>query len=147
MAAPETTAKQGLMAVLAAAYPNDGFPIKDDHLHESLGHKGTIIGVSVERTVTNPANNTVSDIELKVQFYGKYEKKINPEQVVSGTPIETRAEAFRKALRVGDPNTDAVWYYSLTRVEFPKDPTGNKTRYEAFVTAKGNNTALIETAA
>lgn len=145
--APETVAREALQAVLEDVYAAEQFPVKDDYLDESLGEKGTVIAVSVERAVPRPGNTLVNEIQLKVQFYGKWVKKADPYQTVSGAPIEDRAHRFRTALRTRDPRTDDVWYFSLDRIEYPRDPTGNKTRYEAYVTATGNNSALIETTA
>lgn len=146
MAAPETTAREALIAVLATEFAAEQFPIKDDRLHESLGWDGTVIGVSPERTLSNPGNRYVSDIELLVQFYGRYNKEVDPKQTVSPSVIEGFAERFRSSLRQGvDPNTGSVWYFTLDRIEYPRDPTGNKTRFEAYLVAKGNNSALVET--
>lgn len=148
MAAPETTARQALIDLLATEFAAEQFPIKDDRIHESLGWDGTVIGVSPERTFSDPAQRYVSNIELLVQFYGSYNKEVNPKQTVSPSVIEGFAERFRSSLRGNaDPNTGEVWYFTLDRIEYPRDPTGNKTRFEAYLTAKGNNSALVETVA
>lgn len=147
MSAPETTARQSLIAVLATEFAAEQFPIKDDRIHQSLGHSGTVIGVSPERTISAPDNRYVNQIEILVQFYGKYNKEVDPKQTVSPSTVEGFAERFRSALRTGgvDPNTGLVWYFVLDRIEYPPDPTGNKTRFEAFLVARGNNSALVET--
>ena len=41
--------------------------------------------------------------------------------------------------------TTTLWYMTVTSVDYPKDPTGNKSRFEATVRAYGQNTALTET--
>lgn len=146
MAAPETTARNALISLLATVFAAEQFPIKDDRLHESLGWDGTVIGVSPERTSSDQGNRYVSNIEILVQFYGKYNKEVDPRQTVSPSVVEGFAERFRNSLRGNaDPNTGEVWYFTLERIEYPRDPTGNKTRFEAYLTAKGNNSALMET--
>lgn len=144
--APETEARHALIASLEATFAVDQFPIRDDKLHASLGDQGTVIGVYPERSTASPANNYVNEYEIIVQFYGKYNLEVEREQSVSPSTIEGQAERFRRSIREGvDPRTASVWYFSLLRVAYPDDPTGNKTRFEATVLARGNNYALIET--
>lgn len=143
--APETEARATLKSILQATFTVDGFTVQDDHLHESLGIEGTRIGTSPVRTVPSSRDNSVAEMFILVQFYGKWNPRIDPNQSVDPATIEGFADRFRKALRTGDPNTDGVWYFALQSITYPEDPTGNKTRFEATVIARGNNTALLET--
>lgn len=144
--APETSARDALILLLSTEFGPDQFPVKSDKLHGSLGSDGTVIGVYPERMVSNPSQRLEAQYPLVVQFYGKYTLKVDPKQTVDPRWIEERAERFRRALRtITDPRTGEVWYFNLERVEYPDDPTGNKSRFEAYLTARGNNTALIET--
>lgn len=144
--APETSARNALVLLLNAEFAGDQFPVLSDKLHGSRGMDGTVVGVYPERTGANPSNRLVAEMYLVVQFYGKYDLKVDPKQTVNPSTIETQAERFRRALRPGtDPGSGEVWYFTLDRIEYPDDPTGNKTRFEAYLTARGNNTALIET--
>lgn len=143
--APETTARLALINVIQTEFATEGFVVKGDHLHESLGMKGTVIGVSPNRSRPNNSRYIELETTILVQFYGKWDKNVNPEQSVDPTKIETYAERFRRALRTGDPNGNSVWFFNLSDVNYPADPTGNKTRFEATVVAVGSNPALIET--
>jgi hypothetical protein len=145
MAAPETEARNALIAMLAAEFAAEQFPIKDDKLHRSLGSNGTTLGVYPDRTVSSARDRLVSEMSLVVQFYGKYDLRVDPQQTVSPSRIEDFADRFRNALRTRnpDPNSPGVWYFTLERIEYPDDPTGNKTRFEAHLTARGNNGALL----
>lgn len=144
--APETVARHALIAMLETTYAADGVEVRDDKLHASLGDKGTLLGVFTNRSTAGAANKLFNEYELVVQFYGSYLLEVKREQTVSPGVIENYAERFRRALQVGvDPRTGAVWYFELIRVVYPDDPTGNKSRFEAFVLARGNNAALIET--
>lgn len=146
MTPPETLARTGLMDILTAEFATDGFSVLDDKLHGSVGRDGTRIAVYTERFVPNFSNRYVGESECVVQFYGKYDLKVDPNQTVSPGIIEARAERFRTALRAfSEPGTGDRWYYRLERLEYPDDPTGNKTRFEAYVRAFANNTALVET--
>jgi hypothetical protein len=144
--APETQARNALIAVLRTTFEADQFVVKDDKLHASVGDQGTVIGCYPERTTASPNSNYVNEMELIVQFYGKYDLEVERFQVVSPSKIEAYAERFRQSIREGvDPRTGLVWYFNLQRIVFPDDPTGNKTRFEATLIARGNNSALIET--
>lgn len=147
MAAPETEARAALKSLIESAFSAEGFTVANDHLHESLGNKGTRIGVSPNRSSPTSSNNFVLEMQIFVQFYAKYKLEIDPLQSVDPATIEGYAERFREALRTGDPNTSRVWYFQLTNLNYPLDPTGNKTRFEATVVARGNNTALLESSA
>lgn len=146
MTPPETLARAGLMDVLTAEFAADGFPILDDKLHGSVGRDGTKFGIYCDRFLSSPGNRLVGEIECIVQCYGKYDLRVDPNQAVSPGIVEARAERFRDALRgYAEPGTGRLWYYRLERLEYPDDPTGNKTRFEAYVRAFSNNTALVET--
>lgn len=145
--APETQARQALITLLTSAFAAEGFSVSSDYLHASIGADGTKIGVSPLRSNPGNRDNNVLEMQIFVQFYGKYKLMVDPKQKVDPSAIEGYAERFREALRTADPKTGSVWYYQLTSVNYPLDPTDNKTRFEATVVARGNNTALLETSA
>lgn len=145
MSAPETQARQALIGMLAAEFVEEAFPIKDDKLHGSVGRDGTVLAVYPERTVSSVRDRYVSEMNMVVQFYGKFDAMVDPNQTVSPAIIEGYADRFRNALRTSnpDPNTGAVWYFTLLAVNYTPDPTGNISRFEAHLLARGNNGALI----
>ncbi len=143
--APETVARQALITMLAAEFAAEAFPIRDDKIHGSVGHSGTVLGVYPERSMSASNDRFVNQMDFVVQFYGKYDLEIDPNQTVSPAATEEYADRFRNALRTRspDPNTGGVWYFRLERIDYVDDPTGNRTRFHAFVTAFGNNGAHI----
>lgn len=144
--APETEARNQLMSLLNAEFAPEALTAEDDKLHASLGWEGPRIGVYPDQSETMMSNNFVRDTTIVVQFYAQYDKQIDPEQSVSPSLIEGYADRFRNKLRGGDVNTAANWYFKLSRILFPDDPTGNKTRFEAWVVARGNNgSQIVET--
>lgn len=143
---PLTTARKQLFNLLRTEFAADGFIVLEDRLHKSLGRDGkTRIGVSPLRERPLRQNIEVLQYQLHVQFYGKWKDEINPAEITDPTIIETYAERFKRALRTGDPDQDTVWYFILEAIDYPDDPTGNATRFEAEVTAMGTNSALLET--
>ena len=146
MTAPETIARQSLISLLETEFAPEAIPVKDDKIHRSLGNEGPVIGVSPVRSGPSGRDYHVLQAEVLVQFYGRYTLEVDVKQTVSPATIEDYAERFRNAVRTsGDPNNNSVWFFNVERIEFPDDPTGNKTRFEAYLTAKGNNPALTET--
>lgn len=143
---PMTTARNALLARMHDEFGGDGFTVVADKLHKSLGRDGTTrIGVSPIQETPLSSNRLVVGYAMLVQFYGKWTDKIDPALSIDPTAVETYSERFKRSLKGHDPNTDTVWYFLLTDLTYPDDPTGNITRFEAKVTATGSNSSLIET--
>lgn len=141
-----TAARQGIIIALNAEFADLGLLFGDDKLDESIGWDGVYGAVypEVEEFQQNHAN--VWDATLVIQFFGKWDKKIDPKQAVSPVYIEDKAERMKRALRAPSHGTTKyLWYYNLIRIEYPDDPTGNKTRFEAVIVATGQNSAIINT--
>lgn len=143
MTPPETEARAALFTALQSVFP--AIDIRNDRLHASLGDTAPVIGVYPDETPANPREKFVNEMRIIVQFFEKYEKIVDRQQTVDPAKIEKSAEEFRKMIKSVDPKTSGVWYFELTRIQYPPDPTGNITRFVAQVTARGNNTALLET--
>lgn len=144
---PATIARTKLLAVLQAEFGSDaGTVVVSDILHKSLGRDGrTRIGISPAMENPLSSNEAVMVYTMLVQFYGPWKDKIDPNQTVDPTLIETKAERFKRAVRGNDPDVDTAWYFKVNQIQYPHDPTGNATRFEARVQCVGTNTALIET--
>lgn len=141
-----TEARLVLNGLLATEYAPEGYSILSDKLDESLGNNGTRIGTSTNRELPQSGQELVMNIELLVQFYGKWKELIDPNMRVDPAAIENYAERFKRAIQTTPgPQNDRVWYYKLLELRYPDDPTGNKTRFEALLLAYGNNTSLVET--
>lgn len=142
--APITIARQKLMSVIAGEFQYDNFVVLSDRLHPSLGGDGiTRIGVSPQQEVPMPRDHNTLQFGLLVQFYGAWDEQIDPLQTVDPTPTETYGERFKRALRNQDPNQSSVWFFNLVDLTYPPDPTGNITRWEARITAYGQNSATL----
>lgn len=142
---PSTTARAVLRGILETEFALEGYPVSDDRLHASIGREGTKIATSPIREIPLNRQDLALTCEILVQFYGRWKDEINNTTSVNPATIEGYAERFRRALLHHDPHTDHVWYFNLTEILYPPDPTDNITRFEAHVTAIGNNSALIET--
>lgn len=138
-----------LQDIIADEFSAEGFTARLDHLHESLGRQRVDIGISPEDDFMAANNRNVQNTIVKVQFYDQWKQEISPDTVVDPTRITGFAERFKAAIRDSDGRTDPAtgecWFFELERISYPKDPTGNKTRFEAYLKGWGNNAALVET--
>lgn len=135
-----------LKSVIAAEFSAESITARDDKLHESLGLEGIEVGVSPIRQIPKPGNATAMETYVLVQFYMMWEKIVDPSTQVDPTVVTAMADRFRRkveSVQATAPGTNDMWYFEVTTTEYPDDPTGNKTRFEATVKATGDNTALI----
>lgn len=139
---------EALVSTIEQTFVNEGFTILHDHLHESVGHKGTRIGVSPIDQMPQAGNMHVMDTEVLIQFYGKYDKSVvDPDQRVDPRKITGYAARLRSVIeRANIQSSGDFWYLNVVRTDYPADPLGNKTRFEMRVRAKGANSGLVETA-
>lgn len=145
---PYTTVANAIETVLKSEFAVEGFPVLHDHIHESVGHKGTRIGISPIDQVPQASNMNVMDTEVLIRFYGKYDKSVvDPDQRVDPRKITGYAHRLRSVLeRVDIASSGNFWYLNVMETSYPEDPMGNKTRFEMRVRAKGANAGLVETA-
>lgn len=138
-----------LESIINAEFSDEGWAAEHDNLHDSLGHEGTRIGIAPARENPMYGNAVVNEVTIQVKFLGAYDREIDPEQAVDPRIVAEYAERFRRALQSNQTEYEGsaqVWYFDVIAVDYPNDPTGNKTRFFATVVAKGNNSGLIETA-
>lgn len=143
-----TDVRKDLITLLNTTFAAEGLTALDDKLYPSLGYEGPTAGVFPIRETPMPQNRLVDSIEVGIQVYNVWEKDVDDYQTVDPTLIEGWAGRFKQALRGQmTPATDKVWYFELVGLDYPDDPTGNKTRFEAVVRAFGQNPTLSETTA
>ncbi len=148
--APYEVAAVAIKTVIDTTFSTEGYAASHDCLHESLGSVRTEIGISPLRIVTQPNNQAVEHTMLLIQFYDYWDKRIDPTQQVDPFRIAGYQHRLASALETAQaivPGTHAVWYFVVQGTEFPRDPTGNKTRFEMTVKAYGDNAALLESRA
>lgn len=148
MAAPYEVAAVALKTIIDTEFTPEGFSARHDRLHESLGWNETAIGISPIAQFPVPRGAAAMETQVRIQFYSKYFRDIDPEQAVDPNIIARFADRFMRAVERADvtiPGTPEVWFFRVTRIDYPLDPTGNNSRFEATVVATGNNVALVET--
>lgn len=124
--------------------------VHDGRLPRLMGSDGNYCGVSPETQTPRMGQTLDQETAVLVQFYMKYDKDkpINPKKVLSPGPVEAVVERFQRAVQdqIGVDTSSERWFFDITSISYPPDPTGQKTRAEIVVTAHGNNPAIIETA-
>lgn len=144
---PFEAAAAAIQAIIAVEFAVEGFTAILDDIHESVGWNGPRIGIAPMYDIPKPDGYIVQETWIQLQFFNSWVKDINPDQTVDPSIIANFAERFRRRARTTSFNvgTQEVWYFNIERVDYPRDPTGNKTRFVATIRAFGQNAGLVET--
>lgn len=137
-----------LKVIIDAEFADLGITAEHDNLHESLGRDRREIGIAPIEEAPPLGNGVALQVLAEVRFYDFWKQEITPTTSVDPRIVAEYAERFRRACREAiytDPTSGSMWYFDVTRITYPNDPTGNKTRFVATVRAYGNNSALVET--
>lgn len=146
MASAYETLATALKAIIDAEFAAEQFVAVHDRLHESLGATRTEIGISPENWRPMPNQRSIKLTYVLVQFYNRYDLDIDPTQKVDPLVIAGYAERLESAIQTtqaSTPGTGEMWYFDVESVDFPQDPTGNKSRFHMVVLGRGDNAALI----
>jgi hypothetical protein len=145
--APETAARQRLRTVIETEFAPEGFDVLNDKLNDSLGQEAPLGGIYPTSSAENPRNGYVLDTILNVQLFQQWDNRIDATQVVDPANIEEWAERLRRACAadLAVPGNDHMWYFRVQKVDFPDDPSGNKSRLVAVILVESTNSALVET--
>lgn len=148
--APETRLRQRLIEALTKEFETEGIKFLNDKLHDSKGREGAIGAVYPGPAQTPLGNELILEPTAYIQLFGKWEAVVDADRTIDPTPIEEWAERIRRACQSdGGEGTEGgdehLWYYSVTRIDYPPDPGGNISRLLVTVVGKAQNPALIAT--
>lgn len=147
MADSYAVAATAIKAIIEAEFAPEGFTALHDKLHAGLGTEYVAIGISPIRQLPQPGQRNVLETYLFVQFYDIYVKDVDPEQQVNPFRITGFADRLMRAIeraQASAPGSSAVWYFDVDSITYTDDPTGNKSRFEAVIRARGDNASMIE---
>lgn len=145
MASPATTLRAHIKSVVEAEFAAEGFTVAHDKLTRAAGKDGAneaAVSPVVERQDFSDAN--VLQVEALLQLYLAYNAV--PDEHISVDPavIEGYGDRLRRAFRTNaDGDSPDFWFLHLTAIDYPDDPTGNKTRLEATFSARCENPAAL----
>jgi hypothetical protein len=145
--APETRLRERLIEALTAEFKPEGIRFLNDKLHDSKGREGAIGAVYPGPTQAAAGNELVIEPTAFIQLFGKWTAEVDPDKTIDPTPVEEWAERIRRACHSdgfeGTIDADEhLWFYSVSRVDYPQDPGGNITRLLVTVIGKAQNAAL-----
>ena len=142
MAVPYTIAANGLATIITTEFTPEGVVPVHDELHESLGRTGRAVGISLEREAPMRRARMGQEIFLKVQWFEQWEDEVDPSIVKDPRTIATLANRLQLAMAAASLTYSGdFWYFIWEGTEYPRDPTGNKTRFVMYVRAFANNPA------
>lgn len=144
MASTYTFAANALQAICEVAFP--AIPVVHDKVHEALGYNGPVIGIAPIREPMNARNKMVRESWIEIRFIGNWNKDVDPAQTVDPRVVADQADLLMRTIQNSHVSvTGDMWYFNVELVDYPDDPTGNKSRFYMTVRAWGNNTSLVET--
>lgn len=132
--------------VVEDEFSDEGWTVEDDKLGASAGMDGrTRVAVSPLRSREDSRVAVQLNVEVLLQVYLPYSATPDSDIAVDPTLIEGYAQRIRDAFRGegSSGSTSAFWGLRVREVEYPDDPTGNKSRLEATILGYGDNTAVV----
>lgn len=148
--APETRLRERLIEALTAEFSAEGIKFLNDKLHDSKGREGNIGAVYPGPSQVQQNNELILEPTAYIQLFGKWTAEVDPDKTIDPTPVEEWAERIRRACQAdgvegADDGDEHLWYYSVTRIDYPPDPGGNISRLLVTVVGKAQNPSLIAT--
>lgn len=135
-----------IKSIFESEFAAEGFKMQFDNLHEALGRDRVAVGIAPIEERANMRDRLMQETWIEVKFLGLWTDEISPDTVVNPTKITEYAERFRSSLGAAAVTASGqMWYFDVDRVQYPNDPTGNKSRFVATIRAFGNNANLVET--
>ncbi len=139
-------AADALVALCNTIYAPEQITAIHDQLHEALGVDGAVIGVAPIREIPVPGQRTTQQTYIQIQFFDVWEKEIDPSQEVDPRVIAAYHARLLEALRTATITVSgSLWYFQWEGTEYPRDPTGNNSRFIMTVRAWSKNAAEYET--
>ena len=150
MTVPYHAIADALKQIIDGEFADLGIVAQHDELHEALGLNKPAVGIAPLYDQPRTSDYNVREHYLHVQFFNTWQKMVDPTQSVNPFTITEMSHRFLRAVKAfnrGDVNITEAWYFLVERIDYPRDPTGNKTRFVATIRALGNNAGIVETSA
>lgn len=134
-----------IKTAIETEFASEGFKVENTKLLRAAGSDGrTRLATS---PVTSRENDRVAvrlDVEVVLQFYLAFDATPDENRTVDPSVIEGYADRVRTALAPSSAMATAnLWGLRVTRVDFPDDPDGQKTRLEATIAGFADNKAAL----
>lgn len=144
MSSPATLVRQRVKSVVATEFAGEGWTAADDKLLRAAGKDGTQLAVSPDSEHEDPRAVACLLIDVLFQLHLAYEAEPDEDIAVDPTIIEGYGDRLRRAFRTQSSGTTSdLWYLRVTDIDYPDDPTGNKTRLHATIQGRADNPAAL----
>lgn len=145
MASAATEVRTRVIEIVEDEFGAEGLLVANDKLTRSAGNKGaTVAAVYPEAEYEAPGRVLELRVPVVLQIYLAYDDSPDEDIVVDPGIIEGYAERLRTAFHTQSSGSSSdMWYLRLQRIDYPDDPTGNKSRLEARIEGYANNWAGI----
>jgi hypothetical protein len=145
MAAPATSARERVSQIVEAEFSAESVTVESDKIPRAAGRDGrTRVACSPNYEAEVRTNVNELEVSLLLQYYLPFVAEPDEHIAVDPTTIEAVADRLRRAFRTQSGGMTAdMWFLRLRRIDFPDDPTGNKSRLEAQITAWCENPAAL----
>lgn len=148
MAVPETTVRERVKTVIEAEFDGSPAPdltVENDKLPRAAGMDGRTRCACFPEWSGEQVGRVVQlVVRVKVQLYLAFTAEPDENIAVDPATIEGYADRLRRAFGPNSSGlTSDMWYLRLTQIDFPDDPTGNKSRLEATIEAACDNPAAL----
>lgn len=142
MTPPETLVTQRVRTIFETEFAPEGLTLADDKLVRAAGKDGTVAAISPESAAEKPGQVQQLVIPCLLQLYLAYDASPDEFIVVDPNVIAGYGDRLRRAFQEqSSGNSDDLWYLRLIRIDYPDDPTGNKSRLEATIEGEATNPA------
>lgn len=142
---PSTLLRERVRTIFETEFATEGWTVADDKLVRAAGKDGsTEVAVYPEDESPNPQRYAELQVECVLQLYLAYEAVPEEHLVVDPTIIEGYGDRLRKACQGNQSGNDSdFWFFNVTSIHYPDDPTGNKSRLEATFVGRCQNPAAL----
>jgi len=133
-----------IKSVVEAEFAAEGWTVEDTKLLRAHGKDGLRVGVSPVRSREDPKIVVQLNVETLLQVYLPFDWEPDDTKTVDPAQIEGYGQRIRDAFRTQSSGTTSqFWGLRVSSIDYPDDPTGNKTRLEATILGYADNTATI----
>ena len=144
-----TASRTAIKNLISTVYTTEGWTAGDDRFGRSKGKDQAedVAAISVTPLYERerPGQAEILDLGILVQFHLGFaavpdENIVRDSTVVEGYGDRLRAAFAGAGCRVDDGD---AWYLRFTAIDYPVDPTGNITRFEATIVGEAYNRAAM----
>lgn len=142
MAAPETVIAEQAKAIFDSEFTTEGFVAAHDKLLRAAGMDGEAhAAVSVNNARADNRVASQLNVEVLIQLYLGFDPNPDPNRVVDPRVIQGYGDRLRAAFdpQATSGTTSDMWYFTVRDIDYPDDPTGNKSRLEATLIGYADN--------